>query len=89
MLNANVCVSGAFTLAQTPIICRYLGKQFGLFPESDEDQWHGEQINATVHDYIAEGKIQYITSFEIFICLRSNHEEFTLILLSRSTGLSR
>ena len=47
--------SGSFTLAQTPIICRYLGKQFGLFPESEEDQWHGEQVNATVHDFIGEG----------------------------------
>ena len=34
-----------------------MGKKFGLWPESEEDVWHAEQINATVHDYIAEGML--------------------------------
>ncbi|XP_046580442.1 glutathione S-transferase P 1-like [Haliotis rubra] len=50
---------GSFELSQTPVICRYLGKQFGLYPDNEEDQWHAEQINATVHDYIAEGRLSF------------------------------
>lgn len=57
-------IVGDFTLAQTSIICKYLGKEFGLYPACEKDQWHGEQINATVHDYIGEGELygRYICS---------------------------
>ena len=53
------CPVGDFSLAQTPVICRYLAAQFGLLPASEADQWHGEQINATVHDFIAEGRLVF------------------------------
>lgn len=47
---------GSFQLSQTPVICRYLGKEFGLFPDKFEDEWHAEQFNLTLHDYVAEGR---------------------------------
>ena len=53
-------ILGNFSLAQTPVICKYLGKKFGLYPETEEDIWHAEQVNATIHDYIAEGTIRNI-----------------------------
>ncbi|XP_046363920.2 glutathione S-transferase-like isoform X2 [Haliotis rufescens] len=59
---------GSFEISQTPVICRYLGKQFGLFPDNEEDQWHAEQLNATIHDYIAEGRYAFhgIKPFESY-----------------------
>ena len=50
-----VLKNGDFTLAQTPVICRYLGAKFGLMPEKETDRWIADQLNATVHDFIAEG----------------------------------
>ena len=37
------------------VICRFLGKQFGLVPDSEEDEFRLEQVNATIHDFLAEG----------------------------------
>ncbi|ESO99694.1 hypothetical protein LOTGIDRAFT_141723 [Lottia gigantea] len=45
---------GDFSLSQAGVISRYLGKQFGLYPDNEVDQWHAEQLSATVHDYLAE-----------------------------------
>jgi len=40
-----------------------LGKRYGLYADNEEDEWHSEQINATIHDYIGEGEgSQYILS---------------------------
>merc|ERR1711893_115829 len=50
---------GDFTLNQTQVICKYLGKQFGLWPETEQDAWHADQINTTIHDYIAEGRLVF------------------------------
>ncbi|XP_064633372.1 glutathione S-transferase P 2-like [Lineus longissimus] len=50
---------GNFTLNQTPVICRYLGKEYGYWPEKEEDHWHAEQVNATIHDFIAEGRLVF------------------------------
>ena len=50
---------GDFSLSCTPVVCRYLGKRFGLCPASEEDQWHAEQLNHTIHDYIAEGRLAF------------------------------
>ncbi|KAI8521308.1 hypothetical protein Bbelb_010620 [Branchiostoma belcheri] len=50
---------GKFRLSQTPAICSYLGKQFGLFPESEEDQWLAQQLNITIHDFIGEGRLAF------------------------------
>jgi len=50
---------GDFTLSQTAVICRYLGKQFGYWPDKEEDQWHAEQVNTTIHDFIAEGRLVF------------------------------
>ena len=43
-------------LSQTPVICKYLGKKFGLYPDNEEDEVHADQVNITIHDFIAEGK---------------------------------
>lgn len=50
---------GDFNLTQTPVICKYLGKQFGFYPEGDLNEVHAEQINATIHDYILEGMLSF------------------------------
>jgi len=50
---------GDFTLAQTPVICMYLGKQLGYWPDKEDDVWHAMQVNTTVHDYIAEGRLVF------------------------------
>ncbi|CAM9876603.1 unnamed protein product [Lampetra planeri] len=50
---------GSFTLSQTPVICRYLGRRLGLWPQSEEDEWHADQVNATIHDFIAEGRLAF------------------------------
>ncbi len=52
---------GDFTLSQTPVICKYLGKKFGLYPETEEDEFHAEQINTTLHDFLAEGECHNVT----------------------------
>ncbi len=54
-----VVIRGGFSLSGTPVICRYLGHRFGLCPESEEDQWHAEQVNHTIHDFIAEGDAKF------------------------------
>ena len=48
--------TGDFVLSQTPVICKYLGKKFGLYPDNEEDEFHADQVNITIHDFIAEGK---------------------------------
>ena len=47
---------GDLVLSQTPVICKYLGKKFGLYPDNEEDEFHVDQVNITIHDFIAEGK---------------------------------
>lgn len=50
---------GSLQLSQTPAICCYLGKEFGLYPEQKEDRLHAEQISLCCHDYIAEGRLAF------------------------------
>ena len=52
-------VIGDFNISQTPVICRYLGKKYGMWPSTDEDEWHAEQVNTTIHDFVAEGTYIY------------------------------
>lgn len=52
----SISISGDFHLGQTPVICKYLGEKFGLVPKSEEEKWQAEQVNATIHDFVAEGK---------------------------------
>ncbi|XP_076460332.1 glutathione S-transferase-like [Babylonia areolata] len=54
-----VIEKGGFSLSQTGVACRYLGKKHGLYPASEEDEWHADQINTTVHDYIGEGRLAF------------------------------
>ncbi|XP_060064122.1 glutathione S-transferase-like [Ylistrum balloti] len=54
-----VLCNGDFHLSQTPTICKYLGKKFGLYPDNEDDEWHADQLNATIHDYIAEGRLSF------------------------------
>ena len=48
---------GDFQLCQTPVICKYLGKEFGFYPDNPLDEVKAEQVNATIHDYIGEGRL--------------------------------
>ncbi|XP_045168606.2 uncharacterized protein LOC123531584 isoform X2 [Mercenaria mercenaria] len=50
---------GSFQVSQTPVICRYLGEELGLYPATLEDKLHAEQINQCCHDYIAEGRLAF------------------------------
>ncbi|XP_048754091.1 glutathione S-transferase P 1-like isoform X1 [Ostrea edulis] len=50
---------GDFHLGQTPVICKYLGEKFGLVPKSEEEKWQAEQVNATIHDFVAEGRLAF------------------------------
>ena len=50
---------GDFQLCQTPVVCKYLGKEFGLCPENPIDEAKAEQVNATIHDYIGEGRLAF------------------------------
>ena len=50
---------GAFTLSHTHVVGRYLGEKFGLVPAKEEDRWHAEQLNATIHDFLAEAQASF------------------------------
>lgn len=51
---------GEFIMNQTPAICEYLGKKFGLFPTGGpEEEAHAMQINLAVCDYFAECNVAY------------------------------
>ena len=49
-----VVTRGPFKLSQTPAICKYLGRRYGLYPKGEEDQWHADAVNLTVHDLFGE-----------------------------------
>ena len=55
--QSTISVSGDFHLCQTSVICKYLAEQFGLMPKSQDDKWRADQVNATIHDFVAEGII--------------------------------
>ncbi|KAL3846871.1 hypothetical protein ACJMK2_017824 [Sinanodonta woodiana] len=59
VLAPPVIKKGNFQMCQTPAICRYLGKEFGLYPENPVDEAHADQVNLTIHDYIAEGRLAF------------------------------
>ena len=46
---------GNFRLSQCHAICRYLGEEFGLVPDTKEEKALAEQHSITCHDFIAEG----------------------------------
>lgn len=50
---------GDFELGQTGTICRYLGKQLGLLPATEADQFRADQLCTTIMDYIAEGRLAF------------------------------
>lgn len=50
---------GDFHLCQTSVICKYLGEEFGLMPKSEEEKWQADQVNATIHDFVAEGRLAF------------------------------
>ncbi|KAH3692805.1 hypothetical protein DPMN_194557 [Dreissena polymorpha] len=54
-----VLQKGDLQISQTSVICKYLGEQFGLVPDSVEDRIHAEQISLSCHDYIAEGRLSF------------------------------
>jgi len=54
-----VIKKGDFVLAQTPTICKFLGKKYGMYPDNDEDEAHADQVMMTVTDFIAEGRNAY------------------------------
>ena len=54
-----VIKKGDFVLSQTPVIMKYLGKKFNLYPTTEEDEAHAESINAFITDFIAEGRLVF------------------------------
>ena len=48
-------------VAQTPVAAKFLAVKFGLYPaaEPPEIQARAEQIVATIHEYIAEGRMAF------------------------------
>jgi len=58
-LTPPMIKKGDFQLCQTPVICKFLGKEFGLYPENAIDEVKAEQINITIHDFIAEGRLAF------------------------------
>jgi len=50
---------GDFVLSQTPTILRYLGKQFGLYPENPEDEAHADALMGFLTDFVAEGRLVF------------------------------
>ncbi|XP_013395749.1 glutathione S-transferase [Lingula anatina] len=55
-----VIKKGDFVLSQTPVICEYLGKKFGLYPDGgEEEEYHARQFNLTIHDFIADGRLAF------------------------------
>lgn len=66
---------GDFELGQTGTICRYLGKQFGLFPDTEADQFRADQLCTTVLDYISDGRLAFHgkNHYETYY----NQQEFT------------
>ena len=54
-----VIKKGDFVLSQTPAIMKYLGKEFGLYPRTREDEAHADQMIAFVTDFVAEGRLVF------------------------------
>ena len=52
-----VLFPGELTLGQTHVICKYVGKQLGLYPESEVDELHAEQVHLSIHDCLTEGEL--------------------------------
>lgn len=50
---------GDFILNQTPAIMRYLGKHFGLFPTTWQDEAHADALQEFVVDFFAEGRLVF------------------------------
>jgi glutathione S-transferase len=48
-----------FVLCQTAICAKHLAIEFSMYPERLEDASHAEQIVATVHEFIAEGRTAF------------------------------
>jgi glutathione S-transferase len=50
---------GDFVLSQTPVIVKYLGQEFGLYPTNKADEAHAESLEAFVTDFICEGRLVF------------------------------
>lgn len=50
---------GDFQLCQTPVVCKFLGRELGMYPENPLDEIKAEQINSTIHDFIGEGRLAF------------------------------
>lgn len=45
---------GDLVLAQTPVICRYLGRRHGLAPMNEPEDLHAQQLQLTIADLVME-----------------------------------
>jgi len=50
---------GSFVACQTAVCAKHLATMFGLYPVDPAEACHADQIVATVHEYIAEGRIAF------------------------------
>ena len=48
-----------FVLSQTPTIVKFLGKEYGFYPQNAEDEAHADQLMAFLTDFIAEGRLVF------------------------------
>ena len=71
-------------LSQTPVICKYLGKKFGLYPDTEEDEFHADQLNSTIHDFITEGDCHLFSAHCSSLSIEINHAIFIISHNGRS-----
>jgi len=50
---------GSFVLYQTPTIMRFLGRRFGMFPDTEEQAAHADALMSFLTDFIAEGRLVF------------------------------
>jgi len=50
---------GGFALCQTAVCAKFLAQRLGLYPADPLQAAKGEQVVATVHEYIAEGRMAF------------------------------
>lgn len=66
---------GGFTLAQTPAICQFIGRKYGLAPADPQEDALALQLTLTVNDMMTEGRNAYHA--KEYMASYKGQEEFT------------
>lgn len=59
VLAPPVIRKGHFVLSQTSVCAKHLAIDFGLYPSDPADASHADQIVASVHEFVAEGRMAF------------------------------